>query len=74
MPIGLHRCHKTLGLGERWQFEDAIQPGEQVAAFAQCATKHRAFGIDQIEPEAQRRDHLFGGNNHTYGAGGSNRD
>src|SRR5437763_64853 len=73
MPIGRQRCRKALGFSERGQFEDAIEPVEQVATLTQCTPKHSPFGINQVEPETHWRDHLFRGDNHTYCAGGPNR-
>ena len=72
MPIGLQRGHQALGISERRQFENAIQPGEQVTTFTECATKYGPPGINQVEPEAHRRAYLFKRYNDTYLAGGAN--
>ena len=61
MPIGLQRCHKALSVSERWQCEDAIQPGEHIATLTQCATQHSPLGVNQVEPETHRGDHQFKG-------------
>src|SRR6266487_3352315 len=56
------------------KFEHSIQPGEHVAAFAECATQHSAFRIDEIEPEAERRLRLFGRYDDTHGTGCSDSE